>query len=102
MGEENGEACTWAYGTFVVDADRVDLTFVDGGGIAPNGAVNKPGEFFAFRWSRYRDTSTFNAIQGEVSPEGMMIKPWRSTREMPSASLFPDRCPPPAEALNAS
>jgi TRAP-type C4-dicarboxylate transport system substrate-binding protein len=101
-GQENGEACTWAYGTYVVDGDRLELTFSAGGGYAPNGAYNKPGEQFVYGWSRYRDTLTFEPVEGEISHEGFTIKPWRATGESPAPSVFPERCPPPSEALSVS
>jgi hypothetical protein len=49
--QEDKLACTWGYGTFKVTPDRVSWTFTDGGGITPNNATNKPGEFFVFGWS---------------------------------------------------
>jgi TRAP-type C4-dicarboxylate transport system substrate-binding protein len=99
FGQQNGEACTWAYGTYVVDGDRVEWSFVDGGGIAPTDAVNKPGEFYVFRGSRYRDTLTLTAVPGEISPPPFMHRPWRRTDETPSLRVFSERCPPPPEAL---
>jgi TRAP-type C4-dicarboxylate transport system substrate-binding protein len=97
--QQNGEVCTWGYGTYVVDGDRVEWSFLDGGGIAPNAAVSHPGEFFVYDWSRYRDTLTLTAVPGELSPPPYMVKPWRRTNEPPSANVFPERCPPPPEAL---
>ena len=79
--QESEDACTWAYGTYTVDGDRVEWEFIDGGGIAPNNAANKPGEFFVFEWSRYRDTLTLAAAPGEVSPTNFMVEPWRLTDE---------------------
>jgi hypothetical protein len=38
--QENSDACTWAYGTYRVAGDRLDWSFIDGGGIAPNHAEN--------------------------------------------------------------
>ena len=97
--QESEDACTWAYGTYTVDGDRVEWEFIDGGGIAPNNAANKPGEFFVFEWSRYRDTLTLAAAPGEVSPTNFMVEPWRLTDEAPSPGAFGSRCPPPAEAI---
>jgi hypothetical protein len=73
------------------------LSFIDVGGIAPNDASNKPGEHFVYEWSRYRDTLTLSAVPGEISPP--QVKPWRLTDEIPSASVFAPRCPPPAAAI---
>jgi len=97
--QEADDACTWGHGTYSVQGDRVEWSMTDGGGLAPNNAANKPGEVFAFDWSRYRDTFTLTAVAGEISPVNFMVKPWRLTDESPSASVFSQRCPPPAEAI---
>ena len=97
--QENDEACGWGYGTYEVDGDRVEWTFLDGGGIAPYDGANKPGEFFVFGWSLYRDALTLTAVPGEVSPLPFLVKPWHLTDATPSADVLSSRCPPPAEAL---
>ena len=52
FSQENDQACTWGFGTYEVTADRIALTFLDGGAVeAPNNAFNRPGEFFVFGWS---------------------------------------------------
>jgi hypothetical protein len=75
------------------------LTFVDGGGIAPTGAVNKPGEFFRFGWSMYRDTLTLSAVRGAISPVNFRGRAWHRIGSTPSRRYFAKRCPPPAQAL---
>ena len=55
--QEYGPACTWGYGTYTVAGHRVEWLFTDGGGIAPNDAMDKPGEDFFFRWNLYRARS---------------------------------------------
>ena len=65
-------ACTWGYGKLNVTGARMEWTFTDGGGIAPSGAVNKPGEFFVFGWSLYRDTLTLTPVPGKISPAAWM------------------------------
>ena len=40
--QENETACTWGYGTYAVDGNRMSWTFKDGGGIAPNNARTGP------------------------------------------------------------
>ena len=97
--QETDDACTWGFGTYVVDGDRFEWSFLGGGGIAPNDAANKRGEFMVFGWSLYRDALTLTAVPGEISPSSFMLKPWRRTSEAPSANVFPTRCPPPPEAL---
>ena len=97
--QENDLACTWGYGTFTVTGDHVAWTFEDGGGHTPDNAYNKPGEFFVFGWSLYRDTLTLTPVKGEISPENFRIKPWRRIATTPSRNALSPRCPPPANAL---
>ena len=97
--ETGQEACTWGYGTFRVKGDQVQWLFEDGGGIAPTGALNKPGEFFVFRWSRYRDTLALSPVRGEISPWNFRVRPWRLVSRTPTRRYFDRRCPPPAGAL---
>jgi hypothetical protein len=73
--QEDKQACTWGYGTFAVKGNRVEWSFTDGGGIAPNNALNKPGEFFVFGWSLYRDTLTLTAVPGAVCPSQLGPSP---------------------------
>jgi TRAP-type C4-dicarboxylate transport system substrate-binding protein len=97
--QENQTACTWGYGTFAVDGNRMSWTFTDGGGIAPNNATNRPGEFFVFDVSTYRDTLKLTPVEGEISPLNFRAKPWRRVSGTPSRRHFSKRCPPPAPAL---
>ena len=99
--QENSEACTWGYGTFSVVGSQMTWTFTDGGGIAPNGAQNKPGEHFVFGLSAYRDTLTVTPVEGAISPSNFRAKPWRRLSSTPSRRFFSKRCPPPAAALPA-
>ena len=62
--QENATSCTWGYGTYAVNGTRMSWTFEDGGGIAPNNAMNKPGEYFVFDFSAYRDTLTLDPGRG--------------------------------------
>jgi TRAP-type C4-dicarboxylate transport system substrate-binding protein len=97
--QENQDACTWQYGRFEVDGNRMSWTFTDGGGIAPNDAHNKPGEFFVFDFSAYRDTLTVKPVEGEISPLNFRAKPWRRISDTPSRRYFSKHCPPPPAAL---
>ena len=97
--QENPKACTWGYGTFAVDGNRMSWTFTDGGGIAPTGASDTPGEHFVFGFSAYRDTLTVTPVKGEVSPLPFRAKPWRRLATTPTRQFFSSRCPPPAAAL---
>jgi TRAP-type C4-dicarboxylate transport system substrate-binding protein len=93
--QENGQACTWSYGTLTVRGDRFEQLVTDGGGISPN----KPGELFTFRWSLYRGVLTLSPVQGAVSPPPSMTKPWLMISTTPSARFLSERCHPPAGAL---
>jgi TRAP-type C4-dicarboxylate transport system substrate-binding protein len=95
--QENRQACTWAYGTFTVRGDRFEQLVIDGGGIAPDNAVNKPGELFTFGWSLYRGVLTLYPVKGAVSP--VPPKPWVKISTTPSARFLSKRCPPPVGAL---
>jgi hypothetical protein len=97
--QENRKACTWGYGTFAVDGNRMSWTFTDGGGIAPTGASDTPGEYFVFGFSAYRDTLTITPVKGEISPLNFRAKPWRRLATTPTRQFFSKRCPPPAAAL---
>jgi hypothetical protein len=97
--QEDRPACTWGYGTFTVAGDRFEWLFTEGGGIAPDGATNKPGEFFIYKWSLYRGVLTLYSEPGAVSPSNFMVKPWTLISATPSAGLLSRRCLPPAGAL---
>ena len=92
-------SCTWGYGTLTVTGGQLELAYADGGGISPTGATNKPGEFFAFGWSLYRDTLTLSPVTGAISPSGWRVKPWHRISTTPSAKYLNQHCPPPANAL---
>ena len=97
--QENRQACTWAYGSLTVTEDRFEQLVTDGGGIAPDGAANKPGELFTFRWSLYRGMLTLYPVKGAESPNPSLGKPWPRISATPSARFLSKRCPPPAGAL---
>jgi len=97
--QEDQQACTWGYGTYTVKGDKFSWLFTDGGGIAPDGATNKPGEFFIYRWSLYRGVLTLFPVPGAVSPSNFMVKPWALISATPSAGFLSRRCLPPAGAL---
>jgi hypothetical protein len=97
--QENRPSCTWGYGKFTVDGNRTSWTFTDGGGIAPSGAMNRPGEFMKFDFSAYRDTLKLTPVKGAISPVNFRDKPWRRLSETPTRRYFSKRCPPPAAAL---
>jgi TRAP-type C4-dicarboxylate transport system substrate-binding protein len=97
--QEYQNACTWGYGTFALKGAQLEVTFVDGGGISPNNAMNKPGEFFTFGWSVYRDTLTLTPVESAISPENFRVKPWHRSSTTPSAKYLNKKCPPPASAL---
>ena len=96
--QEKTPVCIWGYGTFTVTGDRFEMLFTDGGGKAYGGA-NKPGEFFAFRWSLYRGVMTLYPVKDAVSPVSFLVKPWNRIGATPSRRFLSRRCPPPAGAL---
>ncbi len=98
--QENATSCTWGYGTYAVNGARMSWTFEDGGGIAPNNAMNRPGEYFVFDVSVYRDTLTLAPVEGEISPLNFRAEPWRRLPETASWEHFSTRCPPPTAALS--
>jgi TRAP-type C4-dicarboxylate transport system substrate-binding protein len=99
--QENATSCTWGYGTYAVNGARTSWTFLDGGGIAPNDATNRPGEFFVFDFSAYRDTLTLSPVEGEISPLNFRAQPWRRVSKAASSTHFSTRCPPPPRALDS-
>jgi hypothetical protein len=99
--QENDTSCTWGYGTYAVNGSRMSWSFVDGGGIAPNDATNRPGEYFVYDFSAYRDTLALAQVEGETSPINFMVHPWRLLSSTPSTDQLSTRCPAPAQALTA-
>ena len=97
--QETRPACIWGYGTFTVQGNEFELLFTDGGGIAPDGSVNKPGELFTFRWSLYRGVLTLSPVKGAASPPPFLAKPWLRVSASPSPRFLSRRCLPPAGAL---
>lgn len=95
------EACTWEYGTIAVDGSVLTMTFINGGGIAPDGAYNRPGEYFKYRWSLYNGKLTVGNYHN-MSPSPLRVVPWNRVSTVPTRSYFPTRCPPPAAALPTS
>jgi hypothetical protein len=93
--QENDDACTWQYGRARLSGEKLQWTFTDGGGIAPNNAENKPGERFLWRWSLYRDTLTLRAIE----PSDIGTARWHRVGSEPSRRYLSRRCPPPKAAL---
>jgi hypothetical protein len=92
-------ACTWGYGKLGVTGAQMAWTFTDGGGVTPNNAQNKPGEYFVYGWSLYRGTLTLTSVPGQTSPFNFMMKPWHQISTTPTFSSLNKSCPPPADAL---
>ena len=70
-------ATRWTDAVYTVSGDALTFEVTATGGEAPNGAVEKTGEVYAFRWSRYRDRLTLGPLKGKSSPENFWAKPWR-------------------------
>jgi TRAP-type C4-dicarboxylate transport system substrate-binding protein len=93
--QENKHACTWAYGKTTLKESELDWDFTDGGGVAPTGAVNKPWEYFAWRWNLYREVLTLRPIR----PTDLTVERWQRTSATPSKGALSHRCLPPKGAL---
>jgi TRAP-type C4-dicarboxylate transport system substrate-binding protein len=76
MMQRNGASDRWTKGTYVVRDDIVEFTVEDFGGVAPNGAHERTGEVFTYTWSLYRDQLTLGPVEGAISPENFLAKPW--------------------------
>jgi len=96
--QHNGPACTWAYGTFTVTANQLELSFINGGGFRP-GMTNKPGDLFDYRWSRYRDLVSWSQVPDAASPVQWTVRPFHLISAVPTPRFFDAHCPPPATAL---
>jgi hypothetical protein len=57
--------------------------------------VNKPGEFFAWHWSLYRQVLTLRPIE----PRDLSVQEWQRVSSTPSKAALSDRCPPPKPAF---
>jgi TRAP-type C4-dicarboxylate transport system substrate-binding protein len=93
--QHQSPACTWGYGTFTVTGDKVEISFIDGGGTAPNNGGNKPGEVFDYAWSTYKGAMKWSAVPDAVSPAGWTIKPWLRQHSEPARGFLRKDCPPP-------
>jgi TRAP-type C4-dicarboxylate transport system substrate-binding protein len=98
LAQEDRRACTWAYGNLAVKPKTLELSITNGGGIAPTGSTDKPGELWTYTWSLDRDILSLGRA-GAVSPTPTMAKPWRRIASSPSSRFFSSRCPPPPQAL---
>jgi TRAP-type C4-dicarboxylate transport system substrate-binding protein len=97
--QANAVACSWAYGTYTVRGHEITWSFVDGGGSRPDGAANKPGELFVFRWSRYRGAVTLAAVPGKISPDNFFGVAWHRLSSSAAPRYFSRRCRPPVSAI---
>jgi TRAP-type transport system periplasmic protein len=79
--QSNEGASRWTKAVYTVKGDTLSFRVTAYGGEAPNGAVERTGEVFTFRWSRYRDQLTLKPVPGKISPENFRAKPWRRIGE---------------------
>jgi hypothetical protein len=77
----------------------MEWLIINGGGIAPDDAINRPGEDYIFGWSLYRGVLTLSPVTGAISPSNFRAKPWARVSTTPSARFLSKRCLPPADAL---
>ena len=60
----------------------MDWVYTDGGGIAPTGAANKPGEHFVWQSTLYRGTLKFEGrLPGRLSVPGTDMAPGQRDTE---------------------
>jgi TRAP-type transport system periplasmic protein len=97
--QHESPACTWGYGTFSVTGDKLQMSFVDGGGKSPNDALIKPGELFDYAWNTYKGAMKWSPVPGAVSPEMWVSKPWLRQGPAPASKFLGTECPPPAAAF---
>jgi TRAP-type C4-dicarboxylate transport system substrate-binding protein len=97
-----GHACTNGYGWLLIKGHTLTELFNNGGGIAPTGATNKPGEEFTFDWSFYRGILTMRdpkGVQIGAQPTADFAAPYRLISKTPSWRYLAKGCLPPADAL---
>ena len=82
-------ASRWTKAVYTVEGDTVAWRVTDYGGEAPNGAAEKTGEVYTFRWSRYRDQLTLTPVAGKISPANFRVKPWRRIGDAPKRRRRP-------------
>jgi hypothetical protein len=86
LDQDNGPTCdTWTTGTFTVRGDTLTFRVEHAGGRAPHGTgpnswLAKPGEVWTYGWSLYRGALKLHAVDGAISPEPNLAKPWRKLR----------------------
>lgn len=97
--QQNGAACTWGYGTWDTGKTTAHMLFIGGGGDAPSGAVNRPGESFFFGWSLFQDTLTLTDVPGQFLPSNFRLRPWHRVSSEALAERLDSHCPPPSESL---
>ena len=98
--QHNDQTCTWGYGRYTTDGDTITFDYDDGGGQALTGAVNRPGEELAYRWSLYRGVLTLTNQPAAVSPipPGAQLD-LTQIETTPDRSALNQQCPPPAVAF---
>jgi TRAP-type C4-dicarboxylate transport system substrate-binding protein len=99
FSQHESPACTWGYGTFSVTGDKLQLSFIDGGGTSPNDMANKPGEIFDYAWNTYKSAMKWSPVPGAVSPEMWVSKPWLRQGSASASKFLGTECPPPAAAF---
>ena len=105
--QENPTACTWGYGRYAVRGQQMVWDIGGGGGQAPSGATNKPGEHFVFSWSLFDGAlilgpvtpTTAGMAVDDNSPTNFRARPWHRLSATPLRAALSRRCPPPVEAF---
>lgn len=97
--QHESPACIWGYGTFTVTGDKLQMSFIDGGGKSPNDMLNQPGEIFDYEWSSYKGAMKWSPVPDSISPPGWTYKPWLRQGSAPRSKFLGTECPPPAAAF---
>lgn len=79
----NGSYRSWNTATYTVKGNTFEFTVTDHGGDAPNGAEERPGEVYTYRWSLYRDRLTLEPVKGKVSLVNFSVNAWRRVGDVP-------------------
>ena len=87
--QANGSTQTWGNGTYVVDGDRLTMTYTDGGGSGPESISHMHGGFVStWIWSMYHDQLTIAWIDPAVPPTeypaNYTVKPWTRIGDAPA------------------
>jgi TRAP-type C4-dicarboxylate transport system substrate-binding protein len=87
--QSNGPTQTWGDGTYVVDGDKLTMTYTNGGGSGPGSLSHMHGGFVStWTWSLYHDQLTIAWTDPTVPPTeypaNYTVKPWTRIGDPPA------------------